>query len=281
MTFGQKLATHIAPIFLRLALGVVFLWAGLGKLIPEDYQVTPQNARALVDMGAVEASRVQGYLGADPDADQLEEDAGQPPPGDTGPDEAGDGDAGGDPEEGGGGSASLDHAIVLAQDADADDDLPELKRLFGVAVMVSQASRSTTDDAGNVRKGLLPGFMGRGETPKYLGWATAITEVFAGGFLIIGFMVRLCGLAVACIMAMALWITQIGPATVGTVDSVLGFIPAPGKGHTYFDAEVYTTLGWQLTLFAAGLTLLFSGAGTLSLDRILFGSSKHDDFDDD
>ncbi len=29
MTFGQKLAYHIAPLFLRLVLGLTFLWAGL------------------------------------------------------------------------------------------------------------------------------------------------------------------------------------------------------------------------------------------------------------
>ncbi len=284
MTFGQKLAFHIAPVFLRLALGVTFLWAGLGKLIPEDFQISPQNASALVAMGAVEAAKVQGFLDlAQPDAEPTGEESNpdNDPPSDPGDsDEPASDDTEDTDDNNGGGSASTqDHAIVLAQGG--DDDLPELKRLFGVAVMVAHAAKPTTTEDGTARSALLPTFMGDGATPKYLGWATAIAEVFVGGFLLIGFMARLSGLVAAGIMGMALWLTQVGPAAMGHVDSVYRFLPAPGAGQGYFDVSVYSMLGWQLALLAGALALLFSGAGVLSLDRILFGSSKHDDFDED
>ncbi len=285
MTFGQKLAFHIAPVFLRLALGVTFLWAGLGKLIPEDFQISPQNASALVDMGAVEAAKVQGFLDlAQPDGETTSEESS--PDNDTPSDpvnpgesdEAGPGDT--DDDNGGGSASTQDHAIVLAQGGDSDDDLPELKRLFEVAVMVAHAAKPTAAEDGTARSALLPTFMGDGATPKYLGWATAIAEVFVGGFLLIGFMARLSGLVAAGIMAMAMWLTQIGPAAMGHVPAKLGFLPFP-ESQSLFDTGFYAQLGWQLALFAGALALLFSGAGVLSLDRILFGSSKNDDFDED
>lgn len=282
MTFGQKLAFHIAPVFLRLALGVTFLWAGLGKLIPEDFQVSPQNASALVAMHAVEAAKVQGFLDlAQPDGETTSEESNpdnDPPSDPADSDEAGPGDS--DDDNGGGSASTQDHAIVLAQGGDSDDDLPELKRLFGVAVMVAHAANPPIADDGTARSALLPKFMGDGATPKYLGWATAIAEVFVGGFLLIGFMARLSGLVAAGVMAMAMWLTQIGPAAMGHVPAKLGFLPFP-ESRSFFDIGFYTELGWQLALLAGALALLFSGAGVLSLDRILFGSSKNDDFDED
>ena len=281
MTFGQKLAFHISPLFLRLALGVTFLWAGLGKLVPQDFQITLQNAAALVDMGAVEASKVQGFLDlAKPDDEPAGEESS---PDNDPPSDPADSDepASGDTDGGGGSASTQDHAIVLAQDGGSDDDLPELKRLFGVAVMVAHAAKPPKADDGTTRSALLPAFMGDGATPKYLGWGTAIAEVFVGGFLLIGFMARLSGLVAAGVMAMLMWLTQIGPAAMGYTDSLYRFLPAPGEGQGYFDDAVYGTLGWQLALLAGALALLFSGAGMLSLDRILFGSSKNDDFDED
>ncbi len=288
MTFGQKLAYHIAPIFVRLVLGVTFLWVGLGKLIPEDYEITPENAQALVDMGAVEQPKVQGFLDAAPPDDATsdesapDDDGATDPPDDQPPDdqpaEGDPGEGGGDDPGGGGSALAPSHAIMLAQNA--DDDLPKLKPLFGVAVLVSQASKTTTTEDGKTHKALLPAFMGDGATPKYLGWAVAIAEVFAGGFLLIGFLARVSGLAVIGIMGMAMWLTEIGPAVMGHVDAELGFLPAPPDGNI-FDVGAYMGLAWQLILLAGGLTIFFSGAGTLSLDRILFGSSKSDDFDED
>ena len=288
MTFGQKLAYHIAPLFMRVVVGVTLLWAGLGRLIPEDYPVSPQNARALVDMGAVEEAKVRGFLDADPSASPVSEevtngdpssdndDAGE----DTDPGSTGGADPDSDNATDGGSASTLDHAITLAQDADANDDLPVLKRLYEVAVVVSHAANPGPNDAGETPSPILPSFMGDKSTPKYLGWAAAVAEIFAGGFLLIGFMARLSGLTAACVMAMAMWLTNIGPAVMGHVPAKFGFLPFP-ESQSFFDTPFYVELGWQLALLAGGLTLLFSGAGALSLDRILFGSSKNDDFDED
>ncbi len=309
MTFGQKLAYHIAPIFLRLVLGLTFLWAGLGKII-EEMEVTEANAPALVRMHAVNQSEVQHLLPPgftldeqpeEPPRDQPEEEttgsdthdeepASPPPPDDADPagedtpdtpEEPDAGEAGDSPPDDDGGSASTTrYRTILVQDTPTAAPV-RVKRLFGIALMLVDAASEKTTESGQSLPRLLPEQVGRGETPKYLAWAVAITEVFAGGFILIGFLTRLSALAVVVIMGVAIWLTQIGPAAMGYLDHVvLGFLPGPGPDQTIFDPAVYETLWWQFALLGAGLSLFFAGAGTLSLDRLLFGSVP-DDLDDD
>lgn len=313
MTFGQKLAYHIAPIFLRLVLGLTFLWAGLGKVI-EEMEVTEANAPALVRMHAISQSEVEHLLppgftideqpdkspeeeseqstddndgpsevppSGDPDAGN--QDTPDAPPGESGEDETGGSlpDDGFFSEHDSGGSASTTrYRTILVQDTPSPAPV-RVKRLFGIALMLVDAANEKTTESGQPLPRLLPEQIGQGETPKYLAWAAAITEVFAGGFILIGFLTRLSALAVVGVMGVAMWLTQIGPAAMGYLDHVvLGFLPGPGPGQTIFDPAVYETLWWQFALLGAGLSLFFAGAGALSLDRLLFGSVP-DDIDDD
>lgn len=309
MTLGQKLAYHIAPIFLRLVLGLTFLWAGLGKII-EEMEVTEDNAPALVRMHAISQADVQHLLppgftiDEQPEATPQEQpvdqtdtntDAGEsesPPPdqGETpeedSPDSPGEGggslpDDGFFTEDGSGDSAHVsNYRTILVQDAPTAAPV-RVKRLFAIALMLVDAASEQTTESGQSLPRLLPEQVGQGETPKYLAWAAAITEVFAGGFILIGFLTRLSALAVVGVMGVAIWLTQIGPAAMGYLDHVvLGFLPGPGPGQTIFDPAVYETLWWQFALLGAGLSLFFAGAGALSLDRLLFGSVP-DDIDDD
>lgn len=304
MTFAQKLAVHIAPIFLRLVLGITFLWAGLGKVLT-DIPVTSENAPALVRMKAIPQSQALHLLppgftidapsenvstptpdenpppeNSEPPADPPADPPENPGQGDgffndpeTTPPEQGDG--GNDP----GGSAALEPTLILVQDSTPAD--LAVKGLYGVSLAVVAASSESTDADGKTKSRLIPEFAGKGEMPKYLGWAAAISEIFAGGFLLIGFMTRISALAVVGVMGVAIWLTNIGPAAMGHLDhTVLGILPGPGPDGSIFDPALYTQLGWQLALLAGGLTLLFAGAGTLSLDRLLFGSGPGD-LDDD
>jgi len=286
MTFAQKLACHVSPLFIRVVLALTLLWTGLGKLVPDDYAATPQNAQQLVRMGAIEQSRVQDLLppGFSMDASTSEnaaepepDDAQAEPPADDGtPDDtlppAGDSGA---ENEGGGSVAVPTPAIVLVSQTTPEPDT-NLQRLFGVSVLVADASRPRTDADGTVHGALLPAFMGKGQTPKYLGWAAAIAEVFAGGFLLIGFLTRISAIVAGGVLGMAIWLTQIGPAIMGHHPSLLGFLPAPSATQSVFDIDIYATLAWQSALLACAIALLLSGAGALSLDRLLFGGSDGD-----
>jgi putative oxidoreductase len=54
MTLRVKLSVLAAPIPLRIMLGVIFIWAGLGKIIPV-MQVEGEQAATLANMGAIHA----------------------------------------------------------------------------------------------------------------------------------------------------------------------------------------------------------------------------------
>ena len=75
-------------------------------------------------------------------------------------------------------------------------------------------------------------------------------------------------------MGMAMWLTQIGPA-IQSGNTWLGFLPM----NDPWNVATYSVFLWQLALLAAGLALAFSGPGTLSLDRFIFGRSGTADED--
>lgn len=53
MRLREKLALSIAPIILRIMLGVAFLWLGLGRLV-DKVPIAGDEAAVLVEMGAME-----------------------------------------------------------------------------------------------------------------------------------------------------------------------------------------------------------------------------------
>jgi uncharacterized membrane protein YphA (DoxX/SURF4 family) len=59
MTLRVKLSVLAAPIPLRIMLGVIFIWAGLGKIIPV-MQVEGEQAATLANMGAIHAPAPAG-----------------------------------------------------------------------------------------------------------------------------------------------------------------------------------------------------------------------------
>src|SRR5262249_18286442 len=50
----DRVGLNVPPLFLRLTLGVVFIWAGLGK-ISQSFEVTGNDAAILANMGAIDS----------------------------------------------------------------------------------------------------------------------------------------------------------------------------------------------------------------------------------
>lgn len=183
-----------------------------------------------------------------------------------------------DPEAGGGtalapafapGFDPTSPAIRLVQNAPPAGDPAGplmLKSVHNISLVVYHASRPGSDADGNPTMSLLPAFMGRGTTPATIAWVVALSELIAGTFLILGLLTRISALVIAATMATAAWLTQMGPA-IQNGTALLGFLP----DLPWHDPRAWTTFFYQLTLLAGGLALVFSGAGALSLDRLLFG----------
>lgn len=293
MTFGQKLAVHLAPLSLRLVLGTTFLWAGLGKLLVTIEYPPPTHA-ALAEMGVLDA---EGLPAEDELLDEAVDDV---------TDAAGDmiNDAGEAIEDATddvtdqlddtmGAIDTTSPIITLTQNAD-DVEPVKLRKLYGIALLMKSSGNleprmvqtgepeggpegEATFITAEPRFQLLPSVLTDGKAPAYLAWMAAITEAAAGLFILVGLLTRLSGLALAGTMVTALWTTTIGPAIAyGT--TWLFIIPLPlaqdGSAMMWHDPAAYATLGWQLALFAMGLAVFFGGSGALSVDRLLFGGAK-------
>jgi uncharacterized membrane protein YphA (DoxX/SURF4 family) len=180
-------SSSIAPIFLRAALAVTFLWAGFGKVL-ETMPVSGVEAAALANMGVVtpEVAKpvkpastaaffpslpilalVQPPVVSEPKPDQA-----PPPP------------------------AAKNYSA-------ADFPQPiQVRRLHGITLMVLRAASPHTDEQGTPRTQLLPSRLGDGNIPVYMAWAAALTENIAGLFVMVGLLTRVSALALAATMVM-------------------------------------------------------------------------------
>ncbi|MEO1009373.1 MAG: DoxX family membrane protein [Planctomycetota bacterium] len=170
-------------------------------------------------------------------------------------------------------------AVLVSQPAAASD----VRALHGLSLAIHAAANPapTEAEAGAAAEPampLLPAGLGAPPWPVRLAWAAALAELVGGILLLGGFATRLSALAIAGVMAMAAWMTQIGPA-IQAGDAVLGFLPG-GEGYDPWDLRTYSTFLWQIALLAASLGLVFSGGGGLSLDAWMFGRSGSPGDDD-
>jgi len=120
----------------------------------------------------------------------------------------------------------------------------------------------------------LPAFMARNAIA--LAWAVALIEFLGGVCMILGLLARLWALGLTGVMAGVVWITHVGPASLGGMDQTfLGFLPPVWPFNPEAGMAFFWTLGLLLTAFAT----VFLGAGALSLDRLLFGSPNNNTFE--
>lgn len=300
----DRVAVAFPPLLIRVVLGATMLWAGLGKLVAtNDYQ--PEQLAILANLGVDIPAAT-----APDDTDGTEQDtppANDPTPG-TLPEpdaevvedldlDAVPGDLPDDAETPEADAPTIDEvrgpasafSLRLVQDespartfAPSDFDGPrEMKRVYGIALLLHARANPGLDDEGNELMPLVPEIAVRDKNAVILAWASGITEVAAGIFLIVGFLTRLSALSIVGVMGTAMWLTQIGPAIqAGT--ATWGFLPAPGIFEINAIGQyAWTMFFWQLALFTMAFAIVFSGSGKPAIDRLLFHAKSRSADDDD
>lgn len=261
MTSREHLAVSFAPLFLRLALSITFIWTGLGKLMSE-ISVSGERAAVLANMGVGGLQRAAQPAASSPAPEPARSAAPVKEPKK-------------DPVKA---PASGPPALVsvVAQQASSVPtaatftaaDFPnetKVAQLYGIALLLHDAVQTTDREGKPLRFPLAPSFIATGSWPWWLAWAAALTELLGGFLLLFGLFTRFAAFAIACVMLNAIWLTQIGPA-VQSGNATLGFLPP----HAAYDAA-WQTLLWQFCLLCAAMNLVFAGPGGLSMDRAISG----------
>lgn len=282
----------LAPIFLRVALGITFLWAGFGKIL-QEMPVKGEAAAALANMGVISG-------GTKPEPNSIPKvpapgDVASPP--DRSPERpATDKSDPNKPEEtkatdkqishatpalAGSGASILTVARPLLESEHQNTpvtsiysgaDFPNetsVRAVYGIALLVHSSANPAPAANGTSGMPLLPARLGEGRWPVYLAWAAAVAELVGGLFVLVGLMTRFASLNLAVTMAVAMWLTKIGPA-IQANDTLLGFLPNhPAFARDAAGNAIHAVLMWQFILLCAALSLVFSGAGALSFDRAL------------
>jgi uncharacterized membrane protein YphA (DoxX/SURF4 family) len=241
MRFKDRLALDVAPLFLRLVLAATFIWAGAGKLTEMD-TVDGDDAALLANAGVIP--------GIAPSPAPEPAPAAQPTP----------------PPAGGSASAGIPEIVFALQ---ASGPIQVRRLHTSVTLRVLKAAAPGTTAGGQPRDAFWPTWAVQGQYAAWTGWAVALSELIGGAFVLFGFFTRIGALSMAGAMAGALWLTQFGPA-IASHQAVLGFLPS----HAPFDTAVWTPMLWQLSLLGASLSLLFTGSGTLAIDRVIFAGSS-------
>lgn len=268
MHLARASAINIAPIPLRLVLALTFIWAGLGKVVA-TFPVQGEQAALLANMGYAfphtptpPASPASPTETPTTDPERIEpvespaatDEQAQPEPSETATDSAP--------------PPSIAHSAVEFPDP------VEIRRLYGLALLTYKAAHPAPDAEGVAQPPIWPEWAARDRWPIVIAWAAAVTEIVAGVLVLVGLLTRFFSLAIAGVMATAIWLTEIGPA-IQIGDTLLGFLPR----HDLWDTNAWRPLLWQLALFGSAVALCFAGPGALALDRA--GGGDDDVFDDD
>lgn len=251
MRMRDKAALSLAPLLIRLALGVTFLWAGLGKvMVTQEY--SPEAAAILANAGVINAGA-----------------SGQPD--DAGGSESGDGLSQGE-------TADV-VTVSLQQDPFTAADFPDGysgRRVLGLVIpMHTGANPGYDPDSGEPLSAFWPKALGSGQTALMLAWLVVIGEIACGLAVLVGLLTRLSAIDLGCIIIGAMWLTQLGPATQ-TSTAILGVLP----GHAMFDMA-WKDLLWQFMIMCGAFSLALMGPGAVSLDALFFRPKRSDGGADD
>jgi uncharacterized membrane protein YphA (DoxX/SURF4 family) len=290
MRSRDRTALALAPVFLRLALAVTFLHAGLGKFMVRD-EFSGEDAAILANYGVIPnphgSSGVAPSLPDPAPAEDTDETGGQSraAPGAVGslflaawqpedapqsePPEAHEVESDAPTEQEAPPQPPADQtARVLATAADFPDPVPARQYAHLVLLLHRAVHPGLDPEDSSPRRQLWPDF-DPGEDydpwPVWAARAVALTEIIGGILVAIGLLTRLAALSLAGVMVGALWLTTIGPA-IQSGDTVFGFFP----NHPAFD-PAWQTPHLQFIVLCMALALFFVGPGTLSLDRLLLG----------
>lgn len=254
MRLRDSIGLNLSPVFLRLVLGIVFTWAGAGKFFAKDH-FTPEQTARLAQMGVDIPGTppadlpVEDEPGVDEAEPDVEDPAGETPATEIPTTEPGAAEP------------------IPAPDASRYPEGAELRRVYGLALGLDAAAHPGFNEDGEQLEPIWPPDAAKGQWAVYVALAAGITELVAGVLVLAGFFTRFAAIALACVMAAAMWLTQFGPA-IQQGKTVLGFLP----DHPLYDGELWTPLLFQFSLFGAALALLFLGAGAMSIDAIIFGA---------
>ncbi len=289
MSIRQSAALNLAPLTLRVALGLIFIYYGLGKFY-SDMVLTPEQEVRLVELGILE-SRVPS-AGADPSAFPMITPASfqETRPQESiaeGVQEAVDGAAEAIQETIEDAAQGAEEAVESAQEAvesattqpETISEAEEAAQVAAVAALEPRTVRRMTglmlmmDKNAQGPSPNWPGFLASGQMLEVMAWAAAITELAGGFFVLVGFLARFWALGLAGTMATAMWLTMIAPS-VGTADAFLGFLPTMQLDNPQTWTSAYQLLFLQFALFASAVGLFLAGPGALSLDHLLPWGSK-------
>ncbi len=288
----------LSSLILRLMLAVIFIHAGLSKIMTEQ-ELPPEKAAQLANLGGLTPAKAKPASAAPaPKSDtttkpEVTDSPAAPLPEPTvptpvKPEESAPAtlpepkpDSPAESTSGGGPLPALIDAITLAQSTPASpapaptpvpeyaaSDFPEpvkVKTGLTIALGLADGAKPITREDGTTSIPLVPAKLAQKPWPVVLAWAATLTELIGGALLVIGLFTRLSALGISFTMLVAMWLTQIGPA-IQSGNTTLGFLPA----YPAYSPD-WMTLSFQFALFAAATAVLFLGPGAASLDAAIFG----------
>lgn len=282
MLFRDQVALTLPALLLRLTLCVIFLWAGLGKVLGEA-RVTGDDAARLARMGVTPApvatpSEPTRAL-PEPPAGAGDQPSNRPanPPAEPPTELIVPGES---PAEGSEGSTAMLPGVVRWLPVQAmrteytGEDFPgehTVQRVYSVALILSKAGDPPARADGMPGRRTMPGWVASERWPMILAWAAAVTEILAGAMLLLGVLTRFGAVLLVGVMLQAIWLTQIGPAVMGNRASLIGFLPGAADP---WDPSAYKDLLWQLSCLVMAACVFLLGSGPIGLDRALFRTQE-------
>jgi uncharacterized membrane protein YphA (DoxX/SURF4 family) len=299
--FRDQVALTLPALLLRLTLCLIFLWAGLGKIVGE-MTVTGSDAARLVAMGVNLTPAPAQAPTAEPNRTRPDTGPIDPAPVDPRPIMAPDQtDSQTNSQTNSRTNSQPARPTVLPTEppselfvpdplaaataaapaarwlpvqmstipftaADFPNDYP-VQRVFGIALLLSKAADPGLSANSEPIPPTMPAWVGADRWPLIFAWAAAATELLAAALLLFGVLTRFGAILIVGIMLQAMWLTQIGPAFVGQRQSYLGFIPA---GADPWAPGTYQTLFFQLSCLVMAAAIFLLGSGPIGFDRALF-----------
>lgn len=240
---------RLAPLFLRVALGLTFLWAGFGKVSAKD-PVSGHDAAILANMGVQVTPESRSRARPAPTEPESPRSEAAP--------------------------ASRTVLVSFQNGTYSASDFPEstpVRRVYGIAIMLHKYAHPPAKADGKPGMLLWPRVVGGGAWPVYFAWAVVVAEIAGGLFVLAGFLTRVGAVAIMGTMLGAIWLAEIGPA-IQSGNTWLMVLP----DHPPFDGPggakgSYVGLLWQVMLLAGAASVLLLGPGALAIDGLLFGKA--------